>query len=270
MTHDDTLRQKVQQQFGQNPDGYVTSAAHAQGAELPRMVELIQPEPDWRALDVATGGGHTARTFAPHVAQIVAADLTFTMLRAARQHLTAQGHASATYAQLDAQALPYVDASFDLLTCRIAAHHFPDPGAFVQEAARVVRPGGMVAVVDQIVPERRKAAQYVNAFERLRDPSHAWAYSLPRWQRFFAEAGLDVWHTETVIRRHTLSGWAGRMKCSPDVVTRLRVMLVQAPEPVAAWLEPELPAYGGDPSFVIRQALLLARKVPGRKQEPES
>ncbi|MBN1966485.1 MAG: methyltransferase domain-containing protein, partial [Anaerolineae bacterium] len=254
------IHHKVQQQFGQNPEGYVTSAAHAQGSELPRMVELVQPGAGWRALDVATGGGHTARTFAPHVQHIIAADLTFKMLLAARGHFAAHDLSNLSLHQLDAQALPYAAGCFDLVTCRIAPHHFPDPAQFVIEAARVTRPGGIVAVVDQIMPEQRKAAQYVNAFERLRDPSHAWAYSLPRWLRFFEAAGLDVWHTEMVSRRHTLGSWAERMHCAPEVVTRLHVMLVQAPEPALAWMEPELPQ-SGDASFFIRQALILGRKT---------
>lgn len=252
-------RQLVQQQFGQNPQGYVTSAVHAQGEDLPRLLALVDPRPEWRVLDVATGGGHTARTLAPAVRAVIAADLTPKMLRAARGHLEARGVTNAAYHQLDAQALPYADGSFDLVTCRIAPHHFPAPADFVQEAARVTRPGGIVAVIDQIVPRARKAARYVNAFERLRDPSHAWAYSLPRWEGFFADAGLVVWHTEPFPRRHQLTDWADRMRCAPPVVIRLRAMLVQAPQAAAEWLQPEVHPQG-DASFVIHQALILGRK----------
>ncbi len=249
-------RHLVQQQFGQNAQGYVHSATHAQGADLARLLEQVRPQPGWRMLDVATGGGHTARAFARHVRQVVAGDLTFPMLRAAGEHLRDTG---VVFCQLDAEALPFAANRFDLVTCRIAPHHFPDPGRFVQEAARVVRAGGIVAVVDQIVPRGRKAARYINAFERLRDPSHAWAYSLPRWESFFQEAGLSVWHAEPFQRRHGLGEWAARMGCSPATVIRLRAMLVQAPEPAIAWMQPEVfPA--GDAVFSIHQALILGRK----------
>lgn len=256
---DRELKQRVQQQFGQNPEGYVTSATHAQGEDLPRLLELLQPQPDWLALDIATGGGHTARMLAPHVRQVIASDLTLKMLRAARQHLADSGVTNARFYRLDAQALPFATGAFDLVTCRIAPHHFPAPANFVQEAARVTRPGGLVAVIDQIVPKQRKGARYVNAFERLRDPSHAWAYSLPRWTGFFKDAGLEVLHAEPFTRRHQLTDWADRMRCAPDVVIRLRAMLVQAPEAAAEWLQAEIhPA--GDASFLIHQALLLGRK----------
>ncbi len=254
------IKQLTQQQFGQNPQGYVNSPVHASGADLPRLYDLIQPQPGWRMLDVATGGGHTARTFAPHVRCVTAGDLTFDMLRAARGHLHENGLTQIEFVQLDAEALPFEGGSFDLVTCRIAPHHFPDPGHFVQEAARVVRAKGIVAVIDQIVPENRRAARYINAFERLRDPSHAWAYSLPRWERFFQAAGLSVWHREPFERRHQLGPWAARMHCAPDVVLRLRVMLVQAPEKAAAWLQPEVYPHAGA-SFLIHQAIILGRKT---------
>jgi len=70
----------VQQQFGANAANYLTSAVHAKGASLARLVELVAPQKSWVALDVATGAGHTAAAFAPHVARVVASDLTPEML----------------------------------------------------------------------------------------------------------------------------------------------------------------------------------------------
>jgi hypothetical protein len=66
----------VQQQFGAHAAAYATSAVHAKGASLARLVELVKPERHWQALDVATGAGHTAAAFAPHVARVIASDLT--------------------------------------------------------------------------------------------------------------------------------------------------------------------------------------------------
>ncbi len=81
----------VQQQYGAHASAYVTSAVHAQGASLKRLVELIQPQQDWRALDVSTGGGHTALAFAPFVREMIASDLTPEMLAAAEKFIRAQG-----------------------------------------------------------------------------------------------------------------------------------------------------------------------------------
>ena len=66
----------VQQQFGAHAAAYSTSTVHAKGASLARLVELVKPQPDWRALDIATGSGHTAAAFAPHVSRVTASDIT--------------------------------------------------------------------------------------------------------------------------------------------------------------------------------------------------
>jgi ubiquinone/menaquinone biosynthesis C-methylase UbiE len=113
-------------------------------------------------------------------ADVIASDLTPAMLKAARAHIQEQGF-MAKYVQVDAQHVSFKDNSLDLVTSRIAPHHFPDPAEFVRECARIVRPGGVVGLVDQVGPEEANAAQYVNAFERLRDPSHVWEYSQSAW-----------------------------------------------------------------------------------------
>ena len=70
----------VQEQFGKNAAGYLTSTPHAKGASLERLVTLTAPQKTWRALDIATGGGHVAYVFAPHVERIWASDITQEML----------------------------------------------------------------------------------------------------------------------------------------------------------------------------------------------
>lgn len=257
---------RVQQQFGAHAQGYVTSATHAKAYSLDRLIELVQPEPGWRTLDIATGGGHTALALARSGAWTVAGDLTHAMLRAARHHIREQvagddraGHV--TYVQLDAERLPYPTAAFDAVTCRIAPHHFPDVARFVRECARVCQPGGTVAVIDQLSPPDPKAAIYVNNYERLRDPSHGWAYNAADWQGFFRSAGLTVTHFEDFDTTHDFRGWAARMSVDVRTLDRLQAMLVQAPTPVAEWMQPQIDT-SGNGTFVIRQFLLLGQKPP--------
>lgn len=258
MTHD--VKRRTQQQFGAHAAGYVNSTAHSAGYSLDQLAEHIDPQPGWAVLDVATGGGHTALRLAGPGMRVVAGDLTFQMLGAAREHITAQNPAGAvTFAQLDAEALPFADGTFDAATCRIAPHHFPDVAQFVRQMARVVKPGGIVAVVDQISPPHPKAARYVNAFERLRDPSHGWAYNRYEWQGFFTGAGLVNTHFEEFDTHHGLIEWARRMGNDAATITRLRAMLVHAPDKAAAWMKPQRPA-APDATFVIRQFLLVGRR----------
>lgn len=70
--------------FGPRAEAYVTSADHDAPDELALLVAAADPQPGWLAVDVATGGGHTALAFAPAVARVVATDLTPEMLAAAR------------------------------------------------------------------------------------------------------------------------------------------------------------------------------------------
>ncbi|MBN1250486.1 MAG: methyltransferase domain-containing protein, partial [Anaerolineae bacterium] len=169
---DGSAQNLAQLRFGQFAQAYVTSAPHARGIDLDWLLDLAQPQPDWVMLDVATGGGHTALKFAPHVAHVTASDLTQRMLEAAEAHIRAQGIANVSFRQAAAEGLPFEDGSFDLVTCRIAPHHFEDAARFVEEAARVLKGGGVLLVQDHLVPEDPLIARYTEAFEKLRDPSH--------------------------------------------------------------------------------------------------
>src|SRR5215471_16945398 len=139
-----------QAQFGQNAAEYLTSKPHAQGQSLERLVALAGPQPHWLVLDVATGAGHTAYAFAPHVARVWATDITDEMLHLVRGEIAKRRLANVRVAHAKAEALPFEDATFDLVTCRIAPHHFDSIAAFLDEARRVLKNGGTLALVDNV------------------------------------------------------------------------------------------------------------------------
>src|SRR6185437_1049700 len=101
-----------------------TSAVHASGPSLARLVALVPTQREWSALDVATGAGHTALAFAPLVARVVASDITDEMLAQAAKLATARRLTNVETAHAEAGELAFPEASFDLVTCRLAAHHF--------------------------------------------------------------------------------------------------------------------------------------------------
>lgn len=258
---------EVQQQFGANAAGYVTSVVHAKGASLERMVALVKPRPEWRVLDVATGAGHTALAFAPHVHSVVATDITSEMLPLASRLASDRGLENVSVEACDAEALIYPNRSFDLVTCRIAAHHFQDITRFVSEAARVLRPGGCLAVVDNVVPGSRlrgkrgealrQAGNYVNAFEKLRDPSHHRCLTLEEWQDTIVDAGFEIEHQELMGKEMVFDSWAGRRQLTEKQRTRLKVMLKQAPREAAAFLTPD---FGSDRiTFRLAEVILIGR-----------
>lgn len=256
----DDVKAQSQKRFGEYAERYVTSKVHAEGEDLNRLLAMAAPQAHWRALDVATGGGHTALKFAPHVAHVVASDLTPRMLLAARRFISGQGVNNVSFAAADGENLPFADNSFDVVTCRIAPHHFPDCFRFVQECARVVRRGGVFVLQDHVHPESDAAARYIDAFEKLRDPSHNRAFAEYEWRGMFLDAGLSVEQTEIFTKEGgKLLPWAERQGCAPEVIERLQVMLVQAPAEVAAWLRPR---YAGmpDAQFDHNYILIMGHK----------
>jgi ubiquinone/menaquinone biosynthesis C-methylase UbiE len=258
------IRDLVKEQFGAHAQNYVNSTDHSKSDSLDRVVELAHPQPEWRTLDIATGGGHTARAFAPRVREVVATDLTPAMLAAAEKFITGQGFTNVTFREADATALPFADGEFDLVTCRIAPHHFPDCAGFAREMARVLKPGGVAALIDNIVPGEPVAAKHINAFEKLRDPSHNWAYALGEWEAFLAAAGFEITHSEIFRKALDFDYWTGRMSVAEPTKTQLRVMLKHAPAPAREALTPE---FSGDPltgviKFYLTEALIIATRLP--------
>ena len=259
MTTGDDVKALSQRRYSQFARRYVTSRTHAQGEELGRLVEIARPQPDWIVLDVATGGGHTALRFAPHVAQVIATDITPTMLEAAQAFIAGQGATNVAFRLADAEDLPFAGGTFDLVTCRIAPHHFADGPRFVRQGWRVLKKGGMLLVQDPALPEDEQAARYIDAFERLRDPSHNRAYAETEWVAMFQAAGFEIAHAEQIVKQHAFIPWAERQDCTPQAIARLVGMVARAPQAVLEWMQPC--DWGtAQATFVNRHILIAGRK----------
>lgn len=250
-------QESVQDQYAINPESYVTFEVHAKGQSLTRLRALLQPEPGWRILDIATGGGHVARLFADENRLVIASDLTYPMLKSARK---GAGESTLMFCQTDATATPFPNGTFDLVTCRIAAHHFPDVHTFLGEVARILKPTGQFALVDNVSSGEPTPAKDYNAFEALRDPSHYWAHSLDDWNAYMARAGLKVVHQETLEKSMDFDAWAARMGVEGDDLTRLRVLLLKGPASLRDWLRPI--QTGNQITFHLTEGVFIAQKHP--------
>lgn len=211
----------VQAQFAASAEAYVKSPVHAKGADLRRLVELAKLQGDEIVLDIATGGGHMALAFAPYVREVVATDLTPAMLAAAERFITAEGIKNVRFEFADAEALPFPDLSFDIVTCRVAPHHFGDIGLFVREVARVLRPGGKFVLADTISPSDANLDQFINTVEKLRDATHVREYTVDEWRSVCAAAGLAVAHAETFEKTIAFDDWCVRARVTPAVQAEL-------------------------------------------------
>ena len=190
-------------------DYYRDSRAHAEGDDLDQIVAWCAPAPGVTALDVATGGGHVARRLRDLGAQVTSCDAAAGM-------------------QPDvvcpAEDLPFADGSFDVVVCRVAAHHFADPWRAVREMARVTR--RVVVFEDTLFVDER-----VQQAERLRDATHVSHYTRDQFVAMFDTAGLDVVAEARFPRRHDMSDWLSATGCVGAAADEVRRLLTHVAEP---------------------------------------
>jgi SAM-dependent methyltransferase len=189
--------------WSQRAEAYRTSAVHAAGDDLDLVVEWCEPGEGVTVLDVATGGGHVARRLREAGATVVTVD-------------PAPGMGADTTAS--AEELPFADASFDAVACRLAGHHFADVEAAMREMARVAR--RRVVVCDNtFVSDASEQA------DRLRDPSHVRNYSADEWRSLFERAGLRVTDQRELLRPLEIAPWLARAGTPEDDAARVRALL---------------------------------------------
>ena len=205
------IKKDVQQQFGKSAEAYVTSAIHKNGKDLQRLLEIAILTGEEELLDVAAGGGHTANAFAPYVKKVTALDLTEEMLVAAEKFISGNGHHNVHFVKGDAEHLPFANESFDIVTCRIAPHHFPDVSAFINEVKRVLKPSGQFLLDDNVTPEEDEFDLFFNTIEKLRDYSHYRAWKKSEWLQMIELAGFDIMEWHRFEKNFLFEPWCNRM-----------------------------------------------------------
>lgn len=225
----DRQKSQVQTQFGATAEAYVKSAGHAGGQDLEQLLLWGRQRGAKRVLDIATGGGHTALGFARFTPTVVATDLTLPMLDAARRFIAEQGLTGVRFISADAEALPFKDESFGVVTCRIAAHHFPELLAPLRQVVRVLRRGGSFLVQDILGHDDAELAAFVLEVEKRRDPSHVRAFRQLEWTAFLRAVGLTVIDEAVMRKARPWDEWTGRMRMSPSDRRALEKFILSAP-----------------------------------------
>lgn len=217
----------VRKQFSKNAEKYVQSKSHANSKALNQIVEWLNPEKEWIVLDIATGGGHVAKTLSPHVAQLFSTDITKEMLANTSSHLK-EKYKNIWYVLADAERLPFLDHSFEVVTCRIAAHHFPNPEQFIKEVERVLKPDGIFLLIDNITPEDKALANFINELEKRRDKSHVKCLSINEWRTLFKDVGLIEVKSETRKKTYEFPDWVERTTDSQEEVNNVFDLVINA------------------------------------------
>jgi ubiquinone/menaquinone biosynthesis C-methylase UbiE len=255
------IHSKVKEQFSKTAQAYVSSTVHAQGDELKLLLELAGDVKDKKILDIATGGGHTALAFAKAGAQVIATDLTPAMLETAKTFITSQGVHSVGFQEASAEALPFESQSFDVVTCRIAAHHFAEPGKFVAEVARVLKAAGMFLLVDNISSADMMLAKVMNYIEKTRDPSHVWAYSIPTWLNWLTEARLELHHLTRFKRSKNYPYWTNYAQTPQTVIAELEHYILSLPQSQQTYFQ--LTTKEGRLETLAHEVMVLMAKAVG-------
>ena len=176
--------------WSERAEAYRESDAHRKGRDLQLFAEWAEGT---TALDVATGGGHVARVLREAGLEVVTID-------------SAPGMKPTVVSR--AEEIPFADESFDVVACRVAAHHFQDPAGALGEMARVSR--NLVLVADNLfLGEDGEEA------DKLRDPTHVRNYSEVEWRRMFDDVGLEVEAFELEDKRIDFEAWLDRLD-TPD------------------------------------------------------
>ncbi|QAY79054.1 class I SAM-dependent methyltransferase [Sphingosinicella sp. BN140058] len=218
----------VEQQFGPQAQAYVASAVHASGPDLDRLETIARDRSPARALDLGCGGGHAAYRIAPHGAEVVACDLSIDMLEAVAAEAARRGLANVLTCQAAAERLPFESAAFDLLVCRMSAHHWHDLDAGLREARRVLAPQGAAIFIDVVSPPHPALDTHLQTMELLRDPSHVRNYRMDEWSAALGRAGFAVQRVASHKLPLEFSAWVARMRTPPVQIDAIRALQRQA------------------------------------------
>lgn len=197
----------VREAFARQAERFDRYAAEADANTRERFAAALGPAATGRILEVACGTGVVTAALAPGAAKIVGVDASPEMLARARARCAGLGHVG--FLTADAETLPFPDGAFDAVVTRLAVHHFAHPERALAGIARVLRPGGRVAIVDVVAPEDQASARLMNAIEALRDPSHVCMLPPSGLDRLIEAAGLRILAVEAWDKARDAGEWLG-------------------------------------------------------------
>lgn len=235
MTQD--IKAAVQRQFGQVAANYSTSTVHAQGADLAKMVQAANFQGHERILDAGCGTGHTALTFAPHVREVIAVDLTEAMLAQGRRLARERGVTNIDFRLGDVEKLTFTAGEFDAVVSRYSAHHWPHPHTALQEIYRVLRPGGQFILSDIVSFDDFTVDTFLQAMELLRDPSHVRDHTVAQWLGMCQATGFTTIVIEQWGVDIDFAAWVERMATPPLQVKVLQDLFDNAASEVRSALQ---------------------------------
>ena len=240
----------AQRMFGAQAPVYAESKVHIRDDSLDAVQRLTEGAAPYRwAVDVGTGAGFTAFAMAQVSDRAVASDLTRPMLQQARRLGRERGLANLAIIQNAAESLPFADGSLDLVTCRVAGHHFRAYKSALDEARRVLKTGGSLVMADSVSPEDAAIARWMNDVELRRDFSHVKNRTISAIGGMLADRGMTTTGSETARIYLWFNAWVERTNVPASEVAVLRRDFLEAAADVKDAFQIHSPQDDGDLLF---------------------
>ena len=218
MTPDPTHHDKIRERFTETADVFARTTRRTRTDEAERLAEHVTAglanAKKLLAIDLACGPGTYTRPLAARVRHAIGADLTPAMVEKARAEAARDGIANIEFVCADIYALPFADGAAGIVSCGYAFHHMADPPRALAEMARVLQPGGRLAITDIIVREGCDGA-FQNNVERVRDPSHTDTQSVASFRDLVRNLGLRVVSEHFHDNWHDFDVWMGNAGKAP-------------------------------------------------------
>ncbi|MBU4489303.1 MAG: methyltransferase domain-containing protein [Actinobacteria bacterium] len=156
-----------------------------------KVVDLADPGPGLKVLDVATGTGKQAFAFAKRGCQVTGIDLSEDMLRIARRK---NRYENATFEVSDATDMPFGDNEFDVATVSLALHEMSSAvrEKVVLEMLRVTRPGGTIIAVDYSLSENNPLKRIIDFLIKSFESKHYPEFAKLKLASVFKQFGIEI------------------------------------------------------------------------------
>jgi len=207
-TNDKNLKELTGAFFSSQAEMYFSSSMHAQ-EKLDEIVNLSKPSKNNVLLDLGCGAGHTSFALAPYVKEVIAYDFSDRMIEIVQREAKEKKIKNIMAVIGDVDSLPFSNSSFNRVTSRIAAHHFPNLSNFMLEVGSVLKRNGIFVLVDNIAPHDADLYVFADKMEKLKDSSHFHLYTETTWREVIAGAGLTIDYLKCYKSPHIFNEWTG-------------------------------------------------------------